>query len=432
MNCAECKELLVAYVEGLLNEVEKRSVAEHLKDCASCQAEVNELTNLRDRLVNNGRTVAQSDLEDVVLDRIVREQNVRLKKASKAGTVLKLRRIIMKSSITRMAAAAVIIAGVLIGMPFIGNPFAATVTFAKVIEPILNARTVIFDFIIGDEETSPLIHDIVVGQRIRRTISNVPNMTSIIDLESARILALDTEGKTATYVDITGQVQERTQNYVEFLRQVIVKLQDNYEKLGEQEIDGQKAIGFVARGPNEEVKVWADRKTALPIRIELRLGQLFVIMKNFKFDVPIEDSQMSMDVPPGYTLEQTEVDFSGATEQDFVESLRIWADVLMDGKFPEAIGTENAMKQVPLLGEKVAPLNLTDDEKKQLGMKFIRGMLFLQIYETGGEWHYAGKGVKLGDADKAIFWYKPKDLPNYRIIYGDLSVKDVAPEDLPK
>jgi len=429
MNCAEIKELLVAYVEGLLNEVEKRSVAEHLKDCASCQADLKEFSDLRDRLVKNGRTVAQSDLEDVVLNRIVREQNVRLKTAGKAGTALKLRRIIMKSSITRMAAAAAVLIVAGLGIHYIMAP---SVTFADVIEPILNARTVIFDFIIGDEETSPLIHDIVVGQRIRRTISNLPNMTSIIDLESARILALDTEGKTATYVDITGQVQKGTQNYVEFLRQVIVKLQDNYEKLGEQEIDGQKAIGFVATGPNEEVKVWADRKTALPIRIELRLGQLFVIMKNFKFDVPIEDSQMSMDVPPGYTLEQTEVDFSGATEQDFVESLRIWADVLMDGKFPEAIGTENAMKQVPLLGEKVAPLNLTDDEKKQLGMKFIRGMLFLQIYETGGEWHYAGAGVKLGDADKAIFWYKPKDSPNYRIIYGDLSVKDVAPENLPK
>jgi len=429
MNCAECKELLVAYIEGLLDEVEKRSVAEHLKDCASCQAEVEELTNLRDRLVNNGRTVAQSNLEDVVLNRIVREQNVRLKTAGKAGTALKLRRIIMKSSITRIAAAAVVLIVAGLGIHYIMAP---SVTFADVIEPILNARTVIFDFIIGDEETSPLIHDIVVGQRIRRTISNLPNMTSIIDLESAKILALDTEGKTATYVDITGQVQKGTQNYVEFLRQVIVKLQDNYEKLGEQEIDGQKAIGFVATGSNEEVKVWADRKTALPIRIELRLGQLFVIMKNFKFDVPIEDSQMSMDVPPGYTLEQTEVDFSGATEQDFVESLRIWADVMMDGKFPEAIGTENAMKQVPLLGEKVAPLNLTDDEKKQLGMKFIRGMLFLQIYETGGEWHYAGKGVKLGDADKAIFWYRPKDSETWRLVYGDLSVKDVAPEDLPK
>jgi len=430
MNCAECKELLVAYVEGLLNEVEKRSVAEHLKDCASCQAEVNELTNLRDRLVNNGRTVAQSDLEDVVLNRIVREQNIRLKTAGKAHAALKLRRIIMKSSITRMAAAAVIIIAVLIGIHQFGG---GTVTFADVIEPILNAKTVILDMLVGDEETSPLMHEIVVGSRIRRTLSNIPNVIQIIDLESAKMLALDAEEKTAAYVNIEGPLQERTQNYVESLRKIIIELQDisDVEKLDEQKIDGRKAIGFVATGPNEEVKIWADPKTALPIRVELRVGQFFAILKNFKFDVPIEDSLISMDVPPGYTLQETKFDLSGSTEQDFIEGLGVWAKVL-DGRFPEALSTENTMKQVPLLTEKIAQLNLTDDEATQMTMKFVRGMLFLQLLETQGTGHYAGAGVKLGDADKAIFWYKPKDLPNYRIIYGDLSVKDVAPEDLPK
>jgi len=39
--------------------------------------------------------------------------------------------------------------------------------------------------------------------------------------------------------------------------------------------------------------------------------------------------------------------------------------------------------------------------------------------------------VKLGDASKAIFWYQPKDSEIWRVIYGDLSVKDVNEEDLP-
>ena len=59
--------------------------------------------------------------------------------------------------------------------------------------------------------------------------------------------------------------------------------------------------------------------------------------------------------------------------------------------------------------------------------------MFLQTCYTGKmDSHYAGAGVKLGDADKAIFWYRQKDAKTYRVIYGDLSVKDVAPEDLPK
>ena len=334
----------------------------------------------------------------------------------------------MKSSITRMAVAAAVLIAAALGVNYMMAP---SVTFADVIEPILNARTLILDMLVGDEETSPLMHEIVVGSRIRRTLSNMEHVTQIIDLESAKMLALDDKEKTAAYVDIKGPLQEGTRNYIEFLRQVVVKLQDNYEELGEQEIDGQKAIGFVARGPNEEVKIWADAKTALPIRIELRVGQFFSILKNFQFDVPIEDSLISMDVPEGYTLQETKFDLSGSSEQDFIEGLRVWARV-HDGRFPEALSTENNMKQVPLLAEKIAQLNLTDDETTQMMMKYVRGMMFLQLLEYQDTGHYAGQGVKLGDAGKAIFWYQPKDSETYRVIYGDLSVKDVTPENLPK
>jgi hypothetical protein len=103
----------------------------------------------------------------------------------------------------------------------------------------------------------------------------------------------------------------------------------------------------------------------------------------------------------------------------------------MDGRFPEAIGTENSMKQMPLLVEKLPSLDLSEEEMMQLPIKFARGMLFLQIYETSGKWHYAGADVELGDADTPIFWYLPKDSDTYRVIYGDLSVQNVTPENLP-
>jgi hypothetical protein len=258
-----------------------------------------------------------------------------------------------------------------------------------------------------------VIHQEVAGSRIRQTISNLPNMTSIIDLENARLLSLDTETKTATYVNIQGELEQRTKNYIEFVRQVLMKLKDSpdVERLGKREIDGRKAIGFVARGANEEVKIWADPKTAVPVRVELRLGQLSAVLKNFEFDAAIDDSQVSMEVPEGYTLEESEVEFSGASEADFIESLRIWADVMGDGEFPEAIGTQNAMKQVPLLGEKLGSRGVSGDEGKQVGMKFIRGMLFFQVYETGSEWHYGGKGVKLGDGESVVLAEGLSELP---------------------
>jgi hypothetical protein len=59
-------------------------------------------------------------------------------------------------------------------------------------------------------------------------------------------------------------------------------------------------------------------------------------------------------------------------------------------------------------------------------------MFFLQLLETDGKYHYAGKGVKLGEADKAIFWYRPQEAEKYRVIYGDLHVEQVLSENLPK
>lgn len=344
-------------------------------------------------------------------------------------------RIIMKNPIAKLAVAAVVVAAVFIGVHFIGNPFGTTVTFAQVIKPILNARTVVLDFIAGkEEESGPVIHDIIVGNKIRRTLSNMETIM-IIDLDNARMLTLDPKTKGAAYVDIQGPLQEGTKNLIDFVRKTITNLKDlPVQELGYQNIDGRKAIGFQACGPNEKVTIWADPKTAQPIRIELLLAQKSLyILKNIEFDVQVDESLVSMEVPAGYALSKTEVNLRDFTEQDFIEGLRMWAELLLNGNFPESISVEDYLKLTPLVGEKISQLNVSDEEGTRLGMSFGRGMIFFQQLDPYGiDWHYAGKSVKLGDANKAIFWYRPKDSKTYRVIYGDLHVKDVAPENLPK
>lgn len=338
----------------------------------------------------------------------------------------------MKSPMTKIAAAAVIVIAAVILL----NPFGGNVTFAEVVKPILNAKTIICDLIMGIDDNNPVSHEIIVGSRIRRTMSNLPNMVLILDLDDGRMLTLDTASNTAFYVDIEGELQNRSQAYVKFLRQTIRLLQENanIEKLSEQVIDGQKAVGFTANGPNESVTIWADPKTAHLIRIEAQLGQGFnFIMNNFELDVPVDETLVSMDVPAGYTLQKNDIALGNATEEDFIESLGIWAKVLGDGVFPETISTEATMKQMPILIEKMKAMNISEEEGSKMGMKIGLGMMYHQIIDTGGaDWQYVGAGVKLGDAIKPVFWYQPQGSDSYRVIYGDLSVKDVAPEDLPK
>jgi len=438
MKCAECNEILVAYLEGLLAEDQKHAVTEHLKDCHSCQAEVKQLTNLQERLVSNGKAATQSDLENGVLNRIIREQKVRLKAAEKATEGLKLRRTIMKSSITKVAVAAAVIIVAVLGVHYISEP---SITFADVVKPLLNARTLILDVIVNiggsgvDENTDPVVHDTIVDKRIRRVVSTQQHVVNIFDTENAKMLTLHTEGKIATYSDIQGVVQDITQNYVAVLLDMITDAQNNpgfeAKELGEKEIDGQQCVGFVVRN----LTIWADAETGLPVRIEGNEPGLSVVYKNFQFNIPVEDleSQVSMEIPDGYNLVESkagEFDMGTPTEQDLVDCLRFWAEDLMDGNFPETIGMTELTKILPQVEAKLAETITSAEEGTQKGMSLGKGMLFhMSILDQDN--HYAGSGVKVGEADKAVFWYLPDGSDTYRVIYGDLNVKDVAAGDLP-
>jgi hypothetical protein len=338
---------------------------------------------------------------------------------------------IMKSKITRFAAAAVITVAILFG---INQFFGGTVTFAEVIQPILNARTVVFDFVVGREGTGPVIHDIVAGSKIRRTFSNMDTIL-ILDLDNARMLTLDPKSKSAVYIDIQGLLEEGTKNILKLVRYAVTSLKNTPAlDLGKRDIDGREAVGFfVADKPHLELTIWADRETASPVRIELKMGQSLYILKNIGFDVPVESWLVSMEPPEGYTLHKGEVGMGDFTEADFIETLHIWAEYLLDGRFPDKISIEDLMNQTTVIGGKIDHLDISDEEKMQLGMAFGRGTVFFQQLDPSRiNWHYAGKGVKLGDAGTAIFWYQPKDSQTYRVIYGDLSVEDVTPDNLPE
>jgi hypothetical protein len=402
---------------------------------------------------SSARTTEQLDEKILNAALSAREE---YKRTQSAQTQPKIWRIAMHSKLTKLAAAAVVAVAVIVGSQFLGG----TITFAQVIEPILNARTVVLDYVIGEGPDALEMHDIVIGSRIRRTMSNMDmtkildprvrstlsnmDMTMILDLEDGRMLTLVSLGvtKIASYIDIQGTGLEGTRSVLDFVRNVVSRVKDNpdadIQDLGEKEINGQKAVGFYVKGLNVDLTIWANKKTSLPIRIEFAEGKTSTVIKNIEFDVPLEESLVSMEVPAGYTLKDTtlapaflpeEQLVSNATEEDLVESLRIWAEIILDGAFPDAIGTDHFMKQAAVLGYKLASLGLPDSGEME---QFPKGMIFLQEFEFGGKWGYAGKGVKLGDADKIILWYQPQGSNTYRAIYGDLKVAEVAEEDLPK
>lgn len=342
----------------------------------------------------------------------------------------------MKSKTFKIAAAAVIIIAVSLGIhELIGIPGSPSVAWADVIKPILNARTASLDIIIGSPDSGVVIHDDVMGSRIRRTVSSAENSSILIDLEQRKLVTIDHAKKTVVYVGLDGLPS--FQNYVKHLQNLIVKLQDNpnlhVENQGVQKVDGRDFVVFVAHGGNDTITIWADPQTAEPVRIEHKTPNMVVTCDNMQFDVKFDESLFSTDVPDGYTTQDVgAVDFSESSESAFVESLRIWAQIIEDGQFPDSINLEDIAKVGPKLEKGLEKTGLSDEEQTNLAIKWGQGLVFIRFFKGQGQWHYAGQGVKLGDGDKPIFWYQPQGSETWRVIYGDLRVEDVAPENLPQ
>lgn len=71
MNCAECRDNLVALSEDLLGRDEKLQCQAHLDACADCQAEYKTIASLRQQLVARGQIAAKVRIVQSVMQRVL-------------------------------------------------------------------------------------------------------------------------------------------------------------------------------------------------------------------------------------------------------------------------------------------------------------------------------------------------------------------------
>ncbi len=168
-----------------------------------------------------------------------------------------------------------------------------------------------------------------------------------------------------------------------------------------------------------------------------------------RYDVALDDSLFRLEPPQGYAVEVKKP--NQVTEKEAIDYLGVLAD-FNDKTFVEEA---NIVKSWSFMDKRERAVQewahgkpLTAAERKLLdtdmrysphsGVAEIGFPYFDFFFGTdsivAASFRYLGKGVKLGDKDRIVCWYKlknAKDPRTYRVVYGDLSVKDVAPRDLP-
>lgn len=349
-------------------------------------------------------------------------------------------RMIMKSRITKLAAAVIIIA-VMIGINYFGGSIdVSSIAWGDVVKHIRTFRP--YKYMMAteyDDGRSAGSQEVMYLSPTQRRQIHSDGTIHVVDLAQPKVLTLVPKRKYA----LERTLDAPPTHDFNLMRLVSTLVKEDVGEIGTQEIDGHIAKGFHFSNKYNDVTIWADVETKLPVRVEfIHVGKgKKIILTNFEFKVNFDASLFSTTAPKGYTVEKvgkdeiTELEkfMLTTTEEDLVEGLRAVV-IFLGGKFPPSIELRELQKT---LRQYVKQNNLSEPEVqgrlKPVSEKWTKAHWYTKMLRGRRQvrnFNYVGEGVNLNDANTPVLWWQPKGSETFRVIYGDLSVKDVAQENL--
>jgi outer membrane lipoprotein-sorting protein len=343
---------------------------------------------------------------------------------------------LMKRPIPRLivvTSACLFVAGVWLFVP--GRQTTAQ-AFNKLAETLVAAKSARFQMemaIEGQTKQTAQAYYLAPG-RFRQELRSV-GVVNISDLTAGKMVTVTPAAKRVMVMNIKGAPKnEKFQSQFDRLRELLSKSRDvkdaQYQRLGEKEIDGRRAVGFRYDSAAAEVTLWGDPATGYPVRIETvwsGLPRTEVTMTNFEINIDLKASLFDVTPPAGYKVLSLDVDVAKPSEQGLIKAFRT-ASEIGGGQFPEALDTMGMMKLIIKAGV-IGGKKPSDEDVQRLMKTSITmgiGFQFALDLPESADAHYAGQGVKRDTPDRPVFWYKPEGTSKYRVIFADLTVKDEA------
>lgn len=345
----------------------------------------------------------------------------------------------MKSGVTKLAVAALIVLAAALALYTFTGP-GATNVYAQVVDRLHNAHTLTYSIVnkTGVESMPTVRTQIAFKEPGHLRTSTADGFVTIVHASGGEVKGLNLiplQSKYNTFEFSNAPDKHDAGPYVSLEKLRALPNQAD-EALGQKPIDGRILEGYRVRETDTTTTVWVDPKTGEPARVEMEFPAapgMNMILSDFRFDVQLDDSLFSLEPPAGYEPMgvglQANVD--EVAERDLIEFLRLWSNWTVDHTFPPTISGTEIMTitfQMAREGKFVGPVAPGYETNQQQVM--YDGMLFIGKLPRG-TWRYAGQNVPFGDPQTPILWYRPEGSSTYRVIYADLHVADVAPEDLP-
>lgn len=297
---------------------------------------------------------------------------------------------------------------------------------------------------------------------VRYADDGTVSQITIEDTTSGQVLDLNMKKRTATLSDRPSGQFGRGRPFGRITK---ILESEPIEHVGKRDVDGTTTNVFrhfreTNGGRGESTEIWLDAESKRLVKFTTTPGRVYfdpesapdhknkaeeqfskgtiagVIHKNIEFDAQLEPSLFSMEPPPGFTIVEPRKPRL-VNEKQMIEWLRLSAEA-NDGIFLELergfnMDWHNAIA-------KKDEIERTDAEQKYLKaahQHFLDSntwapvMAFADSFAEARSFRYLGKGIDLGNRDRIVCFYKLNTTKTYRAVYGDLSVKDIEPDELP-
>jgi hypothetical protein len=226
-------------------------------------------------------------------------------------------------------------------------------------------------------------------------------------------------------------------------------------ELGHDTINGIKVWGIEATDPvlgtklgsvlssgmfdSIVVRLWVDVHTKLPVRLTAqgssKNGEIAMdlVIDNFQWDATMDPAELEPDIPEDYELlGQTTLDVTKGGE-DIVEVLEFFAEYA-DGRYPSSLSTMTVAREITgPLRQKLAPYQSSGGLPKEVLDKLMKlervGQMYAALENEGNDPAYYGDKVTAEFPHAVLLRWKIGD-DMYRIVFGDLSTRDVTSDEL--
>ena len=397
-------------------------------------------------------------------------------------------RTIMKSPVTKLAAAAVIIIAIGAGLPFITTNSNSGIALGEVLKKVEQTRAYMYTVemkITGsmlpsaqEQKTTTIVSD-DYGRKsyLELTDPNTGKTTtqeSYILPEQKMIVTIMLEKKQYNRMPFDDELLALIKQQNNDPREIIKKIMAcEYTELGRSVIDGVEVEGFRTTDPaslsassasdgdptSTELTLWVDAENWLPFRSErdIKYGekkQISSATYDYRWNVPVQASDFEPVIPEDFKPFPTDgMKMPGMTEADGIEGLKLFAEIT--GRYPKKLNMMDLLQEIKAIDfQNLPPLIEKLDELKKMyqnselseeeifeeifdpvlktTMEIMRplqsiGFFYMTLVTDKKEPVYYGESVGPDDADKVLLKWRESD-NHYRVIFGDLNTENLTAE----